>query len=172
MICHGGQECGVGLRHAAAFASELKRRVLTNNEPINKVAKSLGLDYQQVRGVVKLLRKVWHVSPERLALVVMKDPGLDDEDVAEMFGRPKRWAQMVRINAEELRAAEPIDPALEWLDDGLQPDTPMPEEIHRRAMEVRAMFPLGYRDNKNRPHGIRQFILERKHGTFVPSFFD
>lgn len=172
MICHGGQECDGGLRHALAFAGELRRRVLLNKENIKKVAAQMGLDYQQVRGVLRLVRKVWPLSAERLALVVMKDPGLDNADVAEIFGRPTHWAQSVRRSSEAIKQAEPIDPDLEWIDDGLQPDTPMPDEIHRRAMEVRQLFPLGGRDATNRPYGIRQYRLEIRNGTFVRALFN
>ena len=173
MICLSGRGCDGGLRHALAFAAELRHRVIVNNEPMKRVAESMGLDYQQVKGVVKLVRRTrWPISPERLALVLMKDPGMENADVAEIFGRPIRWAQLVRQQEDALRQAEPIEESLEFLDDGLQPGYPMPDEIRRRAMEVRNMFPLGGRDKHNRPHGIRQYRVEHRNGTFLPAFFD
>lgn len=172
MICLGGQGCVDGLRHALAFAAELRQRVIVNNESMKRVARSLGLDYPQVKGVVRLLRRTSpSISDERLALVLMKDPGMEDADVAEIFGRPIRWAQLVRLRAQELREAEPIEESLEWIDDGLQPGYPTPDEIARRAMEVRAMNPLGGRDTKNRPYGIRQYHWSQD-GAFIPVSFD
>jgi hypothetical protein len=172
MICLSGQGCVDGLRHALAFAAELRHRVIVNNESLKRVAQSLGLDYAQVKGVVRLLRKTpSSISDERLALVLMKDPGMTNADVAEVFGRPIRWAQLVRRRAQELREAEPIEESLEWIDDGLQPDYPMPDEIARRAKEVREMNPLGGRDTANRPYGIRQFHW-RQDGAFIPVSFD
>lgn len=143
-----------GLRHALAFAGELTRRCLVNKEPAYAVAVSLGLDQEQTVGAVRLLKAFPTLSPERLALVVMRDPGLEDEDIAEIFGRSVRWARVVRSQAEEIRAEEPIPYQMEFLDSGLQPGDPMPGEIKARAAELRRYSPR--RDGSREP-AIRSF---------------
>ena len=134
-------DSSAGLRHALAFAGELTRRCLVNKEPAYAVAVSLRLDQEQTAGAVRLLKAFPNLSPERLALVVMRDPGMEDEDIAEIFGRSQRWAQVVRSQAEEIRAEEPIPYELEFLDSGLQPGDPMPDEIKARAAELRRHSP-------------------------------
>ena len=134
----------IGLRHALAFDADLRRRVLVNKEPATVVAMSLGLDIQQTKGACRLLRSLrYRPSPERLALVVMRDHGLDNEDIAEIFGRSPRWAYLVRENAEELRELEPIQWELEYLDDGIQPGDPTPDELYKLAAEIRSQRVAG-----------------------------
>lgn len=138
MFVLGGDDCGIVLRHSLAFADELRRRVLVNGESAKGVAADLGLDPEQAQGAARLLRSLpYSPSPERLALVVMRDPGLDNADIAEIFGRSKRWAVWVRGNADELRAVEPIPMSLEYLDDGLQASDPTPAEILESAEKLR-----------------------------------
>lgn len=127
----------VRLRHALAFAADLRRMCVVNQEPAYAAARKLGLDEEQTAGAVRLLRQRPTLSPERAALVAMRDPGLDDADIAEMFGRSKRWAALVREHAAELREVEPIPEDLEYLDAGLQKGDPSPEEIRERALALR-----------------------------------
>jgi hypothetical protein len=135
----GFGDYGVELRHALAHAPELTRRCLVNNQPASAAARIMGLQVEQTQGAVRLLRRLDYLpSPERLALVVMRDWGLEDEDIAEMFSRSKRWARAVRDNAEEIKANEPIPRHLEFLDCGLQPDDVSPEDLYKRAAELRA----------------------------------
>ena len=128
---------GIVLRHSLAFASTLHRRCVINYEPVVGVAKELGLDPEQARGAVRLLRAVGIPSKRRLALIAMRDPGLDDSDIAEMFVESEGWSFDVRYDPK-LRENEPIPVHLEYLDDGLQPDDPSPQELARRTAEVRA----------------------------------
>jgi hypothetical protein len=122
-----------------AFGPVLWRRCRINQESADHVASGLGLEVGQVRGSVRLLKTVSKLpSPERLALVVMRDPGLDDADIAEIFGRSERWALLVRAQADEIRKEERIPEQAEWIDDGLQPDYPTPDEIMDRASELHA----------------------------------
>lgn len=126
------------LVHALGCAGELRRRVIVNRESTRKVAESLGVEWGQANGVVKILRYRFNISPERLAVIAMKDPGYEDADIAEIFGRSKRWAAVVRAQAEEIRADEYIPFSLEWPDPDLQPEDPTPEQIAERAAELRA----------------------------------
>jgi hypothetical protein len=130
---------GIRLRHALAHAADLHRMCLINCEPAARAAKALGLCQEQTQGAVRLLRNLkYRPSPERLALVVMRDWGLDDDDIAEIFGRSRRWATTVRLMANELRAAQPIPEELEYLDCGLQRGDLSPAQLYERAAELRA----------------------------------
>lgn len=137
----GSVFCG-RLRHALAFAGQIRQRCVINGEAAKRVAKDLGLDPAQTEGAVRLLKKLQSPpSPERLALVAMLDHGLDDADIAEMFDRPVRWAELVRERGDEIREAEPIPEHLEYLDEGLRPYDPTPSEILSRAKELRDKRP-------------------------------
>lgn len=149
-------------RHALGFAADLRRRCLVNREPAEKVAKDLGLSKTQTQGAVRLLAH-GPISPERLACVVMLDWGMEDEDIAEIFNRSVRWAQIVRSQADQIRRDEPIPSDLEYLDGGLGPEDPSPEEIARRCKEVRAN---GCKRQDRQP-SIRQFLRREDLGTFV-----
>lgn len=131
----GGQDCGRRLRHSAAFAKEIMVRCVMCKEPAYRVARDLRLDERQVIGMVKVLRRRMY-SPERLALIVMRDPGFDDSDIAEIFGRSERWAKLVREQADQIRQEEYVPESLEYLDEGLQPGDPMPSEIAERTQEL------------------------------------
>lgn len=125
---------GLELRHSLGLARELYRRCLINREGPRAVARSLGLDTEQCVGVVRLMKSVgYRPSDERLAVVLMRDPGMDDEAVAEIFGRSLAWATAVRKDSAQLRELERIADSLEYYDDGLQPDDPLPHEILARA---------------------------------------
>lgn len=131
----GGQGCGKRLRHSAAFAKEIRTRCVMCKEPAYRVAEDLGLDERQVMGMVKVVSRRMY-SPERLALIAMRDPGFDNADIAEIFGRSERWARLVREKASEIRDAEYVPESLEYLDEGLQPGDPMPTEIAERTQEL------------------------------------
>ena len=136
-------DCGLVLRHSLAYEAELRRRCLTNREPATKVASDLGLCSKQCQGAVRLLKEV-RVSRERLACVVMLDPGLEDEDIAEIFSEPIDWARGVRQQEDLLRLKEPIPTELEYLDDSFCPGDPSPSEVLERAAEIRAARPPEY----------------------------
>ena len=130
--------CGIELRHSLAYAQTLWDRCVIRRQPALKLARELGLNTEQVQGAVRLLREVNRVpSPERLALVVMRDWGLDDADIGEIFGRSTRWATVVRAMADEIRAEEPIPEDCEYLECGLQADDVPPEELYKRVAELR-----------------------------------
>jgi hypothetical protein len=133
-----GGVSGGRLRHALAFAKEIHAECVIQHRTVRRLAKRLRLDPEQCVGVLRIVRKHWPVSPERLAVIAMKDWGLDDNDIGEMFSRSPRWAAVVRSQADEIRAEEFIEPRLEYLDAGLQPGDPSPDEIRQRAAELRA----------------------------------
>jgi hypothetical protein len=168
-----GNDCGIVLRHALAHADEIARSVIVNREPAKAVAKRLGLPYQQVAGAVRLLRR-YHASDERLALIAMNDFGLEDQDIAEMWSRPVEWATAVRRNAASLREAEPIPRHMEYLDEGLRPEDPCPEELWRMAAEIRRNRDSSWRHSeRGRPTqapaqgGMRYYSWMPRHDTYV-----
>lgn len=134
-----GNACAGRLRHALGFAGQIHRRCVINQEPAVRVAADLGLDHVQTTRAVQLLRKTpLPPSRERLALVAMLDPGLDDADIAEIFGGTVAWAASVRERGDELRLIEPLPTRAERGAGGLRPDDPTPEELQDRCREVRA----------------------------------
>jgi len=122
---------------------------VVNQIPARKAAKTLDLDPEQTLGAVRLLKSCERVpSPERLAVTVMLDPGLDNQDIAQIFGRSVRWARVVRSQKDEIREEEFIALPLEYLDDGLQPDMPTPEELARKPPpKIAQSRPQGPRSN-------------------------
>lgn len=136
-----GSDCGIVLRHPLACAEELHRRCVINGQSASRAGRAMGFDPGICKGVIRLIRAVGMPSPERRAVICMMDWGLENADIAEMFGRTERWARLVREQKEEIREAEYIPAHLEYIDPGLQPSDPDPVELHRRAAEVRARRP-------------------------------
>lgn len=153
------------LVHAAGFAGDLRRRVIVNGESSRKVADDMSLEWGQVNGICKILRYRFNVSPERLAICVMWDPGMEDCDIAEIFGRSLKWASIVRAQRDEIRAEEYLPSCLEWPDPDCQPEDPTPEQIRDRAAELRAMTKVPRRDGY--VPGIRVYRgTDRRHAVF------
>jgi len=148
---------GKGLRHSLAFAATLHRRCKINKESTNTVASQLSLDPLQVRGVVRLLMAIDYIpSPERLALIAQRDPGWDDDDVAEAFGRCADWSATVRENSIALRLKEPIPLHLEQLTD--LDIGPSPAEIAHHTSMIRARTQdKGRGVDPSRLGGLRSF---------------
>jgi hypothetical protein len=148
---------GKGLRHSLAFARTLHRRCVINKESTNTVASQLSLDPLQVRGVVRLLMAIDYIpSPERLALIAQRDPGWDDEDVAEAFGRSAEWSAEVRENSIAIRLKEPLPLQLEQLTD--LDIGPSPAEIAHHTSMIRARTEdKGRGVDPNRVGGIRSY---------------
>jgi hypothetical protein len=143
--------------------------VIAGGLPCKRAAQYLGLDKEQVEGAVRLLRHCESLpSPERLALVVQRDPGLDDNDIAEMFGRSAKWSRMVRLHAKELMESEPIPERLEYLDDGLQPGYPTPEQVWAEAARIRTS--KEYRTDAY-PRSPEPAVLSWRNNAFVPTPF-
>lgn len=163
-----GDGCGIRLRHALAFAADIYRSVFTNRQTIAATARRLGLDVMQTEGVFRILRFYEGVpSPERLALVAMRDWGYDDADIAEIFGRSERWAALVRSRADEIRSEEFFPESLEYLDVGLCPGDPSPEELASRVAELRGRGVITGRSPTRRP-GIRSYLWNGSAHAFVP----
>lgn len=134
-----GNDSGPVLRHALAFAAELYRRCVINKETAKRAAERLGLDSGQTAGAVRMMRAMGRLpSVERCAVTVMLDHGMEDADIAEIFGRSEQWAKAVRASSRAIRAKEPVSLELEYLDDGLRPGDPSPAEIRRMAEHIRA----------------------------------
>lgn len=155
------------LRHALAFAPELTRECAVNSLPAIRFAKKYGLDEEQTYRAAVLIkwahRKRVTLAKERLALVVMLDPGLDDSDIAEMFAMTPQWAAYVRAHAAEIKDEQPIPPDLEDMDRVADDRFAVtPEELERRIAESRQTLTpkQQWRPCPSGP-GIRQFYLGR-----------
>ena len=155
-----GNLCGTAL----AFAEEIRRRVVINGETSATVARSLGFTARQVMSVAQIVRP-GVPSQERLALICMRAPGIDDADIAEWFGRSTEWATWVRANSTELRKAEFIPDRMDWVADEWEPTDPTPDEIRQRCAELRAK-PLAGVTREQRP-GVRCFAWNGVQHAFV-----
>lgn len=155
---HGGDGRLGLLRHALAFAPEIRRDILVNHMAVLRFAAKYGLERDQVQYAVNLLRWATKtkatLSPERLALIVMQDPDFNDEDVGEIFGRSTRWAQLVREQAAEIKAEQPIPPELDRSDAFLWPQSIGHDE---REAETRARLVAS--GNRDRPQYPRPVLI-------------
>jgi len=129
------------LRHAFAHGPEIWRLCIVEGDSAKRVALKLGLDEDQVLAAAATLRPLRKCpSPERMAVIVMNDPGYDDEDIAVMFGRSERWAQIVRSLSQEIRDHEVIKESVyPWLYD----DDPSLEGIERLKQEANYLYNTG-----------------------------
>jgi len=160
-----GKDCSTPLQHALGFAGQLYHRCVINKEPAGRVASDLGFESTTCVGVVRMLRAFGGVpSAERLAVICQLDPGFDDTDIAEVFGRTAAWSAAVRRAADTLRAKEWLPAQLEWLDDGLRPSDPPLEELYKRAKEARF---LGGRNFSAPRPGIRSYAGRPRAASFI-----
>lgn len=137
---------GKGLRHSLAFVHTLHRRCVINKESVLRVAIQLSLDHEQAKGVVRLLKAISYIpSFERLALIAQRDPGLDDNDIGEMFGKTPEWSASVRERAADLRLHEHIPMKSEILTEedfcGIDLDAMAEEAKALRPLAGRQMLP-------------------------------
>lgn len=158
---------GKGLRHSLAFVHTLHRRCVVNRETVIRVASQLGLDHYQVKGTVRLLKSISYIpSFERLALIAQRDPGLDDEDIGEMFGKTGEWSAEVRERAAELRQREKIPMKCEILTDM----DFVGDDIESLAAEARTLRPLAGRQMEaGRMGNIRCYQWGTNGTTLVPA---
>lgn len=161
---------GKGLRHGLAFVHTFHRRCVVNRESIPRVASQLGLDAEQCKGVVRLLKAISFIpSFERLALIAQRDPGFTDEDIGEMFGTTEEWSADVRKRADWLRAHEHIPAQYEIL---TSLDY-MSEEAERIASEIKFTRPIpGRQIEPNRLGNIRSYSWRGDRGAFFQAGID
>ena len=161
---HGGN----GLRHALAFAGTLKRRCWINGESVMDVCRDLDICWEQAVGAVRMIRHLRGVpSVPRLIAAAMRDWGLDDADLAEMFGCSPEAVAAVRANVGAIRAREPFPDDIEMQCAWILPDDPSPEELAERARSVREARPM-QAPPKVRPVRIRTFAWNGVHHAFFP----
>lgn len=164
---------GPGLRHALAFASELKRRCWTNNEVLLHVCRDLDICWEQAKGVMQMIARRVRAnqravpSRQRLIAAAMRDWGLDDEDIAEMFSCPISEVCWVREFIDEIRRAEPIPDEVEMQCAWMLPDDPPPDVLAHRARDIRAARPEET-PPKMRRVAIRQFVWHGGQHAFLP----
>lgn len=157
------------LRHALAFANEIARDCVINRTEVSQCAKTYGLDDDQTQRVVALMRwankKGVSLPKERLAIMAMSDPGLANEDIAQMFGMSYRWAEFVRQNAAAICKECPVPSEVE-VTAGVCTSQ---ETIRQRADEIKARaldeMKKRYCPAHKQP-AIRQYALGRH--AFIP----
>lgn len=155
---------GKGLRHSLAFVHTLHRRCVINRESAVRVASQLDLDPQQLAGAVRLLKSISFIpSFERLAVIAQRDPGFDDNDIAEMFGKTPEWSADVRERTDDLRLHEHIPMQMEILTDM----DCISDDAWERAAAIREARPLAGRQmERNRIGNIRSFAWRPRHASF------
>ena len=164
----GPGHSGSGLRHALAFAGVIQRRCWVNREATADVAEDLDVSLEQVRGVAQMVHHLRGTpSQQRLIAAAMRDWGLDDSDLAEMFGVTVEAVACVRRNAAAIRLKEPIPAEIEIRCAGLLPDDVSPSELYARARAVRKARPLPG-PPKSAAAGIRRFTWDGFQHAFIP----
>lgn len=139
-----------------------------NNEGILHVCRELDICWEQSRGVVRMICHLRGVpSRQRLMAAAMRDWGLEDEDIAEMFCCPISEVRWVREFIDEVRKAEPIPDDIEMQCAWMLPDDPPPEVIAQRARDIRAARPEEPPPKVERVE-IRQFGWHGGQHAFLP----
>jgi hypothetical protein len=174
----GSQLAGACLRHCLASSADLHARCVIGAESLTSWAKRHDLDWEQVRSVYAMLRSIKRApSRERRAAILMRDPGLEDGDIAEMLFMDVAEVEAVRADVEAVRAREPIPEWAELMAAEMHADDPEPAELYRRAAELRAKrvrmpnhrkqnFELRAEDPV--ALGIRQFFWSYRDHAFIP----
>jgi len=180
----GSQLVGDCLRHCLASSADLFARCVIGAESLTSWAKRHDLDWEQVRGVYVMLKTTQKVpSLARRAAVLMRDPGLEDEDIAEMLFADREFVADVRANLAVVRKREPIPAWAELMAAEVYPEDPEPAELYRRAAELRSQrtsMPTrrnmpGHRkqgcdlktDEPVTP-GIRHYLWSARSHAFIP----
>lgn len=124
----------------------------------------------QAKRVLILVRNVGPPSIHRRAAILMRDWGLEDEDISEMLALPVDAVRSVRANIDEVRKREPIPDSLERLAAEIERDDPPPDELAQRARECLARRPPHPSGSYGpRTPGVRQYSWDGGRCAFVPA---
>jgi hypothetical protein len=135
----GSQLAGDCLRHCLASSADLFSRCVIGAESLTSWAKRHDLDWEQVRGVYVMLKTTQKVpSLARRAAILMRDPGLEDEDIAEMLFVDQEFVADVRANVDLVREREPIPMWAEFFAAEMFEEDPLPAELYQRAADLRS----------------------------------
>jgi hypothetical protein len=174
----GGQHRLVGgcLVHCLGSCADLLARCVIGRESLKSWAKRHDFDWEQVRGVYVMLRHIRRApSPARRAVILSLDHGLDDSDIAEMLYMEEADVAAARQNAAALRKSERIPEWAEYYAAEMSADDPPPEELYRRAAELRqtrVRTPTHRKHDFDVPRdaprapGIREYFWSRRHASF------
>jgi len=178
IAAEGRQHAGDCLRHCLSSSADLLARCVIGAESLNSWARRHDLDWDQVRSVYVMLRAIGRApSLERRAAILMRDPGLEDGDIAEMLGMEVAEVEAVRADVDAVRAREPIPEWAELSAAEMHADDPEPAELYRRAEALRSTrvrmpthrkqsFEL--RTDDPQTLGIRQYLWSYNDNAFVP----
>lgn len=168
-----GKEPGLRrLDHCLGFVRELHRRCVVNGEGVWHVAEQCEQSTAAFNNIVFMLRTIGRLpSDERLACIAMQDPGLDDEDIGDIFGRTTRWARAVRAARDDIEVADFIPAQLTWFAGHITRCDPTPEEIRERcaaALALRPSLPLRPAHRRGgEVGGIRTYLPRSSRGSLV-----
>jgi hypothetical protein len=130
--------CGDTLRHVVLHAEEIWTQCVVRGATIADTARRLGVGPRAVGGLRAAMTQLRGVpAPERLAAIVYTDAGWTVPEVAELFGRSDRWAQIVYDKQQEIRNEYPIAPRYERAAAGMLMGDPDLETLWAKAAEVR-----------------------------------
>lgn len=130
-----------GCYEVVQFAGQIWQRVFFGGETSLRVAADLGINRTSVHRMYLICKTLKRCpSQRRLALCVMRHPDISDEEIADLFGRNLEWVAEVRRNAYAIEQAEKFPQHLEWLDDGVHPDDPTPDEIAAECALLRSRW--------------------------------
>lgn len=107
--------------------------------PAWRISRETGLHHGSVTRLISIFKRLGHApSQERLCVCVLNHPDIDDSQIADLFGRNERWVADVRRRKWSIRAREEFPLHWEYIDEGLAPADPSPEEIAVLTSSIRS----------------------------------
>jgi hypothetical protein len=141
---------------------------VVNYESLISVCRDLDVSWEQGRGVYRIVRSLNGVpSLERRIACAMRDWGLDNDDLAEMFSVDVSAVRWVREFIDVIREREPIPDCMERESAWLLPDDPPPDELYRRAAEIRANRTHVEGKSPRFASGIRHYTWDGSRHAFL-----
>lgn len=165
-----------GLRHCVAGCDDLYRRCVIGKETLESWARRNNYDWVQVRACWLMVSKVKPPSIERRAAILMRDWGLEDEDISEMLALPEERVRWVRANIRAVRNNERIPLDLEMAVAQIDEDDLPPDELWAKAKELRDARPtVGFigamrgdvHRSDPRSDGIRAYSWSKSRRAFL-----
>lgn len=130
------------------LVGEIWRRVSEHRQVASRIAHEVDLPRWVVVKMITIFRSLGKPpSQERLAVCCLLHPDLNDEMVAEMFGRNVRWVRSIRDRTDAIREREPFDSHLEYLDEGFRAGDPTPAEIAAEVRNIQSHWIDGVQGN-------------------------
>lgn len=165
-----------GLRHCVAGCTDLFARCVQGKESLESWSRRNNYDWTQAVAVWRMVSQVKVPSIDRRAAILMRDWGLEDEDISEMLAMPEDRVAWVRANQDEVRAREVIPFNLEMAVAQIDPEDPPPEELYARARSLRESRSRNFNAAVGDFHkadvrtaGIRAYAWRQGTCAFIPT---